>query len=100
MVVALIGLPGGCELRYERLRELVALRLVDFYEVRDQTVVLYWRGLAAGRVVELSLDVAGAVPGRYTAAASRAYVYYGERGAEARAWAPGLRASVQMRGLA
>ena len=39
-------------------------------------VVLYWRSLDANQRVDLSLSLTAAIPGKYTAPASRAYLYY------------------------
>ena len=74
MVVAIIGLPGGLEARYEKLNELVASKTIDFYESKGREVVLYWRGMAANAKRELSIEVVAAVPGSYTGPASRAYL--------------------------
>ena len=45
-------------------------------EHRFVSLILYWRSLAPRRVVEMKLDLMADIPGRYTAPASRAYLYY------------------------
>jgi hypothetical protein len=74
--VAIIGLPGGLEVRHDQLKELVKRQKIAAYEVMGREVVLYWRALVAGAKVELPLSLVAAIPGKYTAPASRAYLYY------------------------
>ncbi len=76
--LAIVGLPGGLEVRHEQLKELVDAGKIAAYEVLGREVVLYWRALDKKAVVELSLDLVGAVPGSYTGPASRSYLYYGD----------------------
>ena len=93
--VAIIGLPGGLEPRHDQLKELVKKGTVDAYEVRGRDVVLYWRGLGAGQKVSVPLSLLAAVPGHYSAAASRAYLYYAD---EHKVWAAPLEATIKPRG--
>eukprot|EP00271_Cylindrocystis_brebissonii_P001490 TRINITY_DN1174_c0_g1_i3.p1 TRINITY_DN1174_c0_g1~~TRINITY_DN1174_c0_g1_i3.p1 ORF type:complete len:1643 (-),score=346.01 TRINITY_DN1174_c0_g1_i3:2418-7346(-) len=77
MVVAIVGLPAGLEVRHEQLKELVTRGTLPFYEVRgSREVVLYWRSLPAKGEISLRLEVSGGVPGQYTGPASRVYEYY------------------------
>ena len=76
--VAIIGIPGGLEVRHDQLKELVDAKRIAAYEVIGRDVVLYWRSLQAQQIVELPLDLIAAVPGTYTGPASRAYLYYGD----------------------
>ncbi|MDJ0975910.1 MAG: alpha-2-macroglobulin family protein [Planctomycetota bacterium] len=92
MVTAVVGLPGGVEVRAEQLKELVKQGLVDFVELRGRDVVLYWRSMAPGAEQTLSLSAIAAVPGTYEAAASRTYLYYTD---EAKVWTEGLRITVE-----
>jgi hypothetical protein len=91
MVVATAGLPGGLEARPERLRELVRSGEIDAFETRGRDLVFYWRDMGPKEVRRLSIDLAAAVPGRYTGPASRAYLYYT---AEDKVWASGLAVKV------
>ncbi|HVE84328.1 MAG TPA: MG2 domain-containing protein [Myxococcales bacterium] len=90
-VVAVVGVPGGLEPRHDQLKELVKRGAIDSYEVRGREVVLYWRGMDAGAVAVVPISLVAAVPGRYTAPASRAYLYYTD---EHKTWVPGLAAEV------
>jgi uncharacterized protein YfaS (alpha-2-macroglobulin family) len=92
--VAIIGLPGGLEVRHDQLKELVKAGRIAAYEVRGRDVVLYWRSLGAGERVELPISAAAAIPGRYTGPASRAYLYYTD---EHKAWVDGLRIEIAPR---
>ena len=60
-------------------------------EVLGREVVLYWRSLAPREKVELSLSLLAAVPGTYTAPASRAYLYYTP---EKKHWAKPLQVQI------
>lgn len=77
--VAILGIPGGCDLRHERLKELVQAGRIAAYEVRGRDLVLYWRQLVAGSRTDLAIDLIAAVPGSYTGPAGRAYPYYNDR---------------------
>jgi hypothetical protein len=90
-VVAIVGLPGGLEPRHDQLKELVKKGTIDAYEVMGRDVVLYWRGMEANGRVEVPLSLVAAVPGTYTGAASRAYLYYTD---EHKTWVDGMRVSI------
>jgi uncharacterized protein YfaS (alpha-2-macroglobulin family) len=92
--VAIVGLPGGLEPRHDQLKELVKKGTVDAYEVRGREVILYWRALRASQTVSVPLSLVAAIPGRYTAPASRAYLYYTD---EHKTWVPGLVATIDPR---
>ena len=74
--VAIIGIPGGLEVRHDQLKELVKSGKIASYEVLGREVVLYWRAMNAGQEIELPISVIAEIPGIYTAPASRAYLYY------------------------
>jgi hypothetical protein len=92
--VAIIGIPGGLEVRHDQLKELVKAGTVDAYEVLGRDVVLYWRSLAAEQRVDVSLSLVAAIPGRYTGPASRAYLYYTD---EHKIWSDGLEVDITAR---
>ena len=70
--IAIIGIPGGLEVRHDQLKELRDKGTIASYEVVGREVVLYWRELKARTKVELPLSLVAAVPGKYTAPASEA----------------------------
>lgn len=90
--IAVIGLPGGLEVRHDQLKELVKAGTVAAYEVIGREVVLYWRSLPTEARVSLPLSVVAAVPGRYTGPASRIYQYYTD---EHKHWVAGLQVEIE-----
>ncbi|MCP4945822.1 MAG: A-macroglobulin complement component [Planctomycetaceae bacterium] len=88
---AIIGIPGGLEVRHDQLKELVAAGKIAAYEVRGREVILYWLALEAEQRVDLSISLVAAIPGTYTGPASRAYLYYTD---EHKNWCDGLTAKI------
>ena len=74
--IAIIGIPGGLEVRHDQLKELVKAELIASYEVLGRDIVLYRRSLKAGQKVSLPISFVAEIPGTYTGPASRAYLYY------------------------
>ncbi len=94
--VAIIGIPGGLEVRHDQLKELVKAGKISEYEVLGREVVLYWRSLDKEARVDLDLSLIGTVPGRYTGPASRAYLYYTD---EFKYWIDGLKVEIIPKGV-
>jgi hypothetical protein len=92
--IAIIGIPGGLEVRHDQLKELVKSGKIAAYEVLGRDLVLYWRSLEANERVELTVSVVAAIPGTYTGPASRAYLYYTD---EDKAWVDALRIDIEPR---
>ena len=92
--VAIVGIPGGLEVRHDQLKELVKSGKIDAYEVIGREVILYWRGLKAKARFDIPLSLVAAVPGTYTGPASRAYLYYTD---EFKNWAPAMKVSITPR---
>jgi len=90
--IAIIGLPGGLEVRYDQLKELARSQRIAAYEVRGREVILYWRDLQPNQRVEIPLSLSAAVPGDYTGPASRAYLYYAD---EKKQWIDGLKVDIE-----
>jgi hypothetical protein len=89
--IAIVGLPGGMEVRHDQLKELVKADRIAAYEVRGREVILYWRDMQPKATVEIPLSVVAAVPGTYKAPASRAYLYYTD---EFKQWADGMSVTI------
>jgi hypothetical protein len=89
---AIVGIPGGLEVRHDQLKELVKQEKIAAYEVIGREVVLYWRSLATEARVELELSLVAEIPGSYTGPASRAYLYYTD---EHKHWTPGLEVLIE-----
>lgn len=92
--VAIVGIPGGLEVRHDQLKELVKSGKIDAYEVVGREVVLYWRYLKAKQAFDLPVSLIAAVPGSYTGPASRAYLYYTD---EYKNWAAGVSVKILAR---
>jgi alpha-2-macroglobulin-like protein len=89
--IAIVGIPGGLEVRHDQLKELVKAGKIDAYEVNGREVVLYWRQLKANTNADISLSLLAAVPGAYTAPASRTYEYYTD---EYKQWIDGSNVTI------
>ena len=89
--IAVIGIPSGLEVRHDQLKELVASKRVDSYEIIGRNLVLYWRGLKAKSVTEIPVSLIARVPGKFTAPASAAYLYYSD---EYKDWQKGMEIEV------
>jgi hypothetical protein len=92
--VAIVGIPGGLEVRHDQLKELVKSGKIAAYEVMGREVILYWRSIAAKDKFDVPLSLIAAVPGSYTGPASRAYLYYTS---EYKDWAPPLAVNIAPR---
>jgi len=89
--VAIIGIPGGLEVRHDQLKELVKSGKIAAYEVLGRNLVLYWRALEPGQKVAVPISLVAAIPGDYTGPASRAYRYYTD---EQKVWVDPLRVTI------
>ena len=76
MTIAIIGVPAGLSPQPWQLKELTEKKLVDFYEIFNNRVVLYYRQMAPSDAKTVNLDLKADIPGKYDAPASTAYLYY------------------------
>ena len=90
--IAIIGIPGGLEVRHDQLKELVKAEKIAAYEVIGREVVLYWRALDVEQRVELPLSLVAAIPGSFSAPASRTYLYYTD---ELKHWDDGVTVKIE-----
>ena len=91
MTLMIVGIPGGLEPRHEQLKEMVKEGKFDFYEVIGREVAIYYRDLAPNAEHEIAISCIAAVPGVYTAPASRVYLYYTP---EEKKWEDPVKATV------
>ncbi len=89
--IAIVGLPGGLEVRHDQLKELVKAGRIAAYDVRGREVILYWRDIQSKQTIEVPLSLTAAIPGEYTGPASRAYLYYCD---EFKQWLPGMKVTI------
>ncbi len=76
MTIALIGIPSGLSLQSWQLKELKEKREFDYYEIKDNYLVLYWVEMGPSSTININLDLKSEIPGLYEAPASYAYLYY------------------------
>ncbi|MCB0519775.1 MAG: TonB family protein [Lewinellaceae bacterium] len=74
--IAIVGIPAGLGIQPWQVKEMQEKNLFDFYEIKDGTVVFYFRQMEAGEVKNIHLDLKADLPGEYEAPASSAYLYY------------------------
>lgn len=74
--MALIGIPPGLSLQAWQLKELLDKKAVDFYEIRQNYLCLYYSELEKSATRTINLDLKVEIPGVYQAPASTAYLYY------------------------
>ncbi len=91
MTIAEIPLPSGLSAQPWQLKELQEKGAFDFYEMRENTLVVYYRCMQAAEVKTFSLDLKTEFTGTFGAAAASAYLYYTP---EYKDWVSGGRVSV------
>ncbi len=89
--MAIVGIPAGLSAQAWQLKELQEKGVFDYYEVRKNYVVFYYREIRPNEVKTVNLDLKADVSGNYTAPASVAYLYYAS---EFKDWQAGEKVSV------
>ena len=74
--IAIVGIPAGLSPQPWQLKELQDKRIVDFFEVRGNSVVFYLRQMLPAEEKIIHLDLKAEIPGSFQAQASCAYLYY------------------------
>jgi hypothetical protein len=92
MSMACVSIPAGCSVTPSELKELLESKKVDFYEIRGNTLFFYFRQMAPGEVKKFSLNLMPVLKGKFTSAASSAYLYYT---AEKKYWTPGMVLTIE-----
>lgn len=76
MTVALIGIPSGLSPQPWQLKELQEKEAFDYYEIRKNYLVLYYRQMQPNEEKIIKLDLKAEISGTFEAVASSAYLYY------------------------
>ncbi len=76
MTIAIVGLPGGLSAQPWQLKELIEKNKVAFYEIREHSVIFYFRQMTPNEKKVIDLDLKADLAGEYEGAASSAYLYY------------------------
>jgi hypothetical protein len=71
-----IGIPGGTTIETWQLKELVEKEKVDYYEIFNNELVLYYRAFSPLEKKQIQIDFKAIIPGKYEGVASSAYLYY------------------------
>lgn len=90
--MAVIGIPAGCAFQPWQLKEMMDKKLFDFYEIKGNNLIAYYRQMKPSEKIELNFDLRAEIPGNYCANASAGYLYYTN---EFRDWEKGLTLNIQ-----
>ncbi|MEX0966106.1 MAG: carboxypeptidase-like regulatory domain-containing protein [Bacteroidia bacterium] len=82
--IAIIGIPAGLSPQPWQLRELQEKEAFDYYEIWDNNIVFYFRGLNPHEIKTIHLDLRSEIKGRFEGEAASAYLYYDN---DAKSWA-------------
>jgi hypothetical protein len=74
--MVLIGIPAGFTVQPWQLKELQEKKVFDYYELKGNTIAVYYRCMAPNAVKTINLDLKAEMPGEYDSPASSAYLYY------------------------
>lgn len=93
--MAIIGIPAGFSAQAWQLKELQEKQVFDYYEIKGNTIAVYYRGMAAGSAKIIALDLKAEIPGSYDSPASSAYLYYTN---ELKTWSAAERIQIKKTG--
>lgn len=71
-----IGIPGGLLPEPWQLKELIEKEIIDYYEIINNELVLYFRAIDKLETRKINIDFKATVSGKYIGKASSAYLYY------------------------
>ena len=71
-----LGIPAGLSIQMEQLKALKTRKVIDHFELFGEKIALHLLNLEAGVSYSIPIDLKAEIPGRYTAPASSAYLYY------------------------
>lgn len=74
--MVIVGIPAGLSAQPWQLKELTEKKKIDFYEIRDNNLFLYYRQMLPEEIKEINLDLKAEIAGEYEAQASSGYLYY------------------------
>jgi uncharacterized protein YfaS (alpha-2-macroglobulin family) len=74
--IAIIGIPSGLSINPKQIKELQEQGLFDYYEIKGNTLILYYKEFGPKEEKTINLDLKAEIPGTYLAPASSAYLYY------------------------
>ncbi|MFZ5552865.1 MAG: alpha-2-macroglobulin family protein [Bacteroidota bacterium] len=74
--VAVIGIPAGLDFDSHELKRLKEDKLFDYYELKDNYLILYYAELAPSADINIPLNLKAEQKGTFTTPPSCAYLYY------------------------
>jgi hypothetical protein len=74
--MAIIGIPAGLSPQPWQLKEMQEKHVFDYYEVKGNSVICYYRQMAPSEIKNINFDLKADMPGSYDSPASSAYLYY------------------------
>lgn len=89
--IMILAIPAGLSLQPWQLKQLSDEKQCDYYEIWNNQIVFYFRGIAAGETRTINLDLRADIPGSYESPASQAYLYYSN---EHRVWSRPERVTI------
>lgn len=92
MTVALIGIPSGLSPQPWQLKQMQETKKIDYYEIKKNHVILYFRQMIPEAVREVNLDLKSEITGSFESPASSAYLYYTN---EFKSWDSGERILIE-----
>ncbi|MCU7614037.1 TonB-dependent receptor plug domain-containing protein [Chryseobacterium sp. GMJ5] len=92
MVTAKIGIPAGFTLQNALLKDILDKKLISYYEIFDNYLVLYWEHFDANETKIINLDLKVEFSGEYTGRSSNVYLYYMP---ELKFWNQGISAKIE-----
>ncbi len=96
MTMACIGIPAGLQIQAWQIKELQDKQVIDFYELRGNRLVVYYRQMKPSEIRSFQLDLKACMPGSFEGQASYAYLYYT---AEFKNWNTPLKIEIQENSL-
>ncbi len=92
--MAIVGIPAGLTANIRQLNDLVEQGKMDYYELKNNNVILYFRHLKKGEKKDIGIDLKADFVGNFQAPASSAYSYYNDN---AKDWVAGTQLSIAAR---
>ena len=90
--MAIIGIPAGASLQPWQLKKLQEEKAFDYYEIKDNYLVLYYSELKANADIKIAFDLKTELKGKFEAPANSTYLYYAE---EYIYWSAGQKIAIQ-----
>jgi hypothetical protein len=82
----ILSTPAGLQWQTWQLKEMKERGEIDYYEMQDPYLVIYFAEIEAQATKKLQFDLTALIPGTYQAPAASAYLYYEDA---AKTWIPG-----------